>query len=494
MAGTWAALTKQHHCVNAQQISMYRKRALSFTLAIFALPTAWCAQVVQPPSIEWEKQYTAIDMNILWSVQKIADGDYVVGGGSFADPVARRMTNAFGSTDYLLIRLGPRGEIRWEKRFGGAAADGLRDLLPLSDGGMIVGGSSSSAPGGNKMTRRIGFDDFWILRLGGSGQKVWEKGYGGLKNNHLEKMLQMPDGGFLLSGYSNSPEGGTKLSSNFGSSDYWVVRTDATGVAQWDRSFGGKDIDHLHSAVSTDDGGALLGGTSYSVPSGNKTSPSFGNEDFWVVRIDGTGKKLWERSYGGIGSDSLRCVCRAGNNGFLLGGYSYSPPGTGKDSVNYGHSDIWIVRVGVNGEKLWEQTYGGRGNDALNELQPLSNGGYIIAGTSTSGRSGTKKSSSIGGDDAWVLRIDSNGNQLWDGTYGGRFRHAALSIQQTTDGGYLFGGIAITESFGFEQFWVVKLAPDPIKKRADSTSTDSRRRQEDPRYSSSDATVMALPR
>src|SRR3989442_3902953 len=127
---------------------------------------------------------------------------------------------------------------------------------------------------------------------------------------------------------------------------------------QWQRTYGGSGFEAGSAILQMKDGGYILGSTSSSSPSGNKTSPNYGSNDFWVVRLNRSGEKVWEKTFGGIGNDYLAALRQTSDGGFILGGRSDSPPSGNKTSPNYGSSDFWIVRLSTSGEKLWEESFG----------------------------------------------------------------------------------------------------------------------------------------
>src|SRR5712691_5742213 len=136
----------------------------------------------------------------------------------------------------------------------------------------------------------------------------WQRAFGGSQNETLTSLQQTADGGFILGGYSYSSDDGNKTTTNFGGADFWVLRLDANGNKLWEESFGGDGDDFLYSLQQTADGGYILGGSSRSGVSGNKTAQNFGFNDFWVVRLDAQGRRLWDLSFGGSASDYLKSL------------------------------------------------------------------------------------------------------------------------------------------------------------------------------------------
>jgi len=148
-----------------------------------------------------------------------------------------------------------------------------------------------------------------------------------------------------------------------------------------------------------------LGGFSSSGATGNKTSAGYGGSDFWVIKTDSNGNKVWENSFGGSTNEELRALALTSDGGYLLGGYSASPVSGNKTSTNYGGADIWILRLDSNGNKLWEQTFGGTNDDYLYRLQETQDGGIILGGYSSSLVSGNKTSTNYGLSDFWLIKL-----------------------------------------------------------------------------------------
>jgi len=353
---------------------------------------------------------------------------------------------------------------QWDYRFGGMQGDYLTSMRQTKDGGYILGGYSYSGVGGDKTQTVWGSDDYWIVKTDSLGNKLWDQGYGGTGDDQLYYLQQTTDGGYILGGYSFSGIGGDKSEANWGGNDYWIVKTDSLGVMQWDKDFGGTDYDYLSSVQQTADGGYILGGLSASGISGNKTLANWGYFDYWIVKIDSLGNVQWDRDFGGTDDDELYSLQQTADNGYILGGYSISVISGDKTELGCGNGDYWVVKTDSLGVKQWDKDFGGGDIDALYSLLQTADGGYILAGSSSSSANCDKTQGTWGDLDYWIVKTDSFGNKLWDKDFGATADEELSNISQTADGGYLLsgdsystiGGDKTEDNLGLEQTWVVK--------------------------------------
>jgi hypothetical protein len=324
----------------------------------------------------------------------------------------------------------------WEKSFSKYNYNVLRSIVPTPDSGAILAGSSHSSEGPQ--------DGYWIVKISRTGSKQWDKLFGGNSSDFLSTIIPTSDGGYLLGGGSSSGISGDKSEASRGSSDFWIVKISSTGSKEWDKTFGGSSRDYLSSIVPTPDGGYLLGGDSYSGISGDKSEANRGDEytnDYWVVKIDSTGNKQWDKTFGTSSSDYLESVIATADGGYLLGGYTGGGLEGDKSDSSRGSVDFWIVKITSSGNKQWDKTYGGNSDDWHLTLLATRDGAYLLAGTSSSEISGDKESDRKGyGDDFWVVKINSNGSKQWDKTYGTKHFDALKTIIPTAEGGYLLAG------------------------------------------------------
>ena len=231
---------------------------------------------------------------------------------------------------------------------------------------------------------------------------------GGDSNDVLSAVQQTSDGGFIAGGYSSSdvsPDKSQSSQSSQGAYDFWILKLDATGTRLWDRTFGAPLDDELTCLQQTLDGGYVLGGWSVGGAGGDRSQPSFGGPDFWVVKTDATGGKQWERVFGGPREDYAKSLQQTPDGGYLVCGESYSGQGGSKTQPNAGLWDEWVVKLNAAGTQEWDRTYGGTLNEYGGGVEPTSDGGFVVASWSDSPASSAKSEPSRGGFDFWVVKL-----------------------------------------------------------------------------------------
>lgn len=199
----------------------------------------------------------------------------------------------------------------------------------------------------------------------------------------------------------------------------WIVKIDSNGNIGWQKTFGGSSNDVFQSVKQTSDGGFILGGSSRSNISLDKSENCIGGDDYWVIKTDGIGNIEWENTIGGIWNDFFSSAFQTSDGGYILGGKSESWISGDKTQDNIGLLDYWIIKIDSLGNLLWQQTIGGLDNDCLNSIEPSNDGGYIMGGWSESNISRNKAENMMGGADYWIVKTDSIGDILWENTIGG---------------------------------------------------------------------------
>jgi hypothetical protein len=393
------------------------------------------------------------------------DGGCVVIGGAVSGASGNKTGSNYGDADYWIVKLDGEGNKDWEAVYGGSDTDYANGIASTPDGGYLIAGQSFSGVSGNKTNANFGNRDYWLVKADSNGNKLWEREFGSITND-FGSCITVSSNRYLLGGNSLGGVSGNKTTANFGGMDWWVVNVDSNGNKMWEAAFGGTSWEYLYNVQPTADGGFLLTGDSFSGVSGNKTTAKYGNYDGWIIKIDANGIKQWERDYGGTASDFFEVGVEL-DDGYLVGGSSYSGISGSKTSPNYGSADWWIVRLDMNGNQVWEATYGGTANDFLKALMPLDDGGFLLFGTSWSDAGGNKTVASFGESDYWLVKIDASGSVQWEMALGGGAEdYAVNALSQSSDGGYILGGYSesgisgnkTTSGFGSFDYWVIKVA------------------------------------
>lgn len=352
-----------------------------------------------------------------------SDGGYLLAGESDSAAGGEKTAPMYGmirNNDLWLVKVGANGARQWDRTLGSTLEETAAALYEVEGaGGYYVGGTTYSGQGDDvSATNRGVGGDFWLVRLAADGTKLWDARYGGGLSDVMFAMVPTADNGFLLGGWSYSDAGGDRTDATRGGLDYWIVKVDADGHRQWDKAFGGASDDELTAIGALTDGGFVLGGWSASGAEGDRTAASRGGRDYWLVRIDADGNKVWDRRFGGPQDDTLKSLQIVSGGAILLGGTSESGAGGDKSEASRGMTDYWVVKVDGAGNKLWDKTLGGNHYDEFAALVETAEGDYLAGGGSWSGRSGDKSEEGLNSYDFWVIGLSSSGAKLWDKVWG----------------------------------------------------------------------------
>jgi hypothetical protein len=344
--------------------------------------------------------------------------------------------------------------VQWQKSVGGTGNDYAESIQQTNDGGYIVVGISYSNDG--DVSGNQGASDCWVVKLNAFGTIEWEKSMGGSGDDNARLIQQTNDGGYIFIGPSDSNDG--DVSGNHGNLDYWAVKLTSTGVIEWQKSLGGTGYEYAQYIQQTSDGGYIAAGSSFS--NDGDVSGNHGGFDCWVVKLNNEGTIVWQKSLGGLSNDEAESIQQTNDGGFILAGHSDS--NDGDVSGNHGGPDYWVVKLSSIGTIEWQKSLGGSGSDQAKSVQQTNDGGYIVAGYTSSNDGDV--SVNYGYLDFWVVKLNSLGTIEWQKTLGGSDFDLAQSIQQTNDGEYIVAGysysndVDVQSSQGNQDFWVVKLS------------------------------------
>jgi len=361
------------------------------------------------PAVQWQKTFGGSGNDYGYSVQQTSDGGYIIAG----------YTQFFGAGGYdvYLIKTDSEGNLKWQKTFGGRNDDEGYSVQQTSDGGYIIAGYTTSFGGGGY--------DVYLVKTDPNGNLLWQKTFGvGIGWS----VQQTSDGGYIIAGETSSFGAGGK--------DVYLIKTDPNGNQEWQKTFGGNGKDDAGSVQQTTDGGYIIAGFTASFGAGLV--------DVYLIKTDSTGNSQWQKTFGGSDNDSGYSVQQTADGGYIIAGWT--------TSFGAGFYDVYLVKTDPSGNLLWQKTFGGSGFDVGSSVQQTTDGGYIIAGQT--------KSFGAGAEDVYLIRTDSDGNSVWQKTFGGSGSDEASSVQQTSDGGYIITGWTRSFGAGGDDVYLIKLSSE----------------------------------
>ncbi len=277
------------------------------------------------------------------------------------------------------------------------------------------------------------------------GEIDWVKTYGGSNEDEAVGVIKTPDEGLLILGTTKSTDGDvTGKTTN--DQDFWLLKLDSEGNKIWDKTLGGSDDDVATSIISTSQGGYLLSG--YSRSNDGDVGTTAGFFDYWIVKIDENGNKQWGNTFGFPGTDQALKIIETREGGYFVTGYFdvTASGGQGNDGRNslHGVGEYWGIKLDANGNYIWRRYFGGSNNDRSYDVVQTLDSGFLLVGSSES--DDFDITDDKGSYDFWVVKVSKEGNKLWTKSYGGSEIENGRGIVLTSDGNYLFVGDTRSEN------------------------------------------------
>jgi hypothetical protein len=279
----------------------------------------WVVKLTSTGTIEWERTYGGSADDAAFDIEETMDGGYVVVGETRSSDGDVSFNNGF--TDCWLIKISSIGNLLWERSYGGSAGETGFSVRATSDGGFVIGAIASSSNG--DITNPLGLEDFWVIKTDAQGAIQWQRNYGGSNSESGCTVLPLPDGGYILGGTTFSDDG--NIDNYAGLGDFWIAELDGSGGIVWSRTLGGSSTDRLQSLALLPSGDIIVSG--FTDSNDGDVSANNGGRDAWLIRLSSTGALVWQRAMGGSGSDSFNKVLHTPDSGYILVGSSTSNNG-----------------------------------------------------------------------------------------------------------------------------------------------------------------------
>ncbi|MBN1699830.1 MAG: hypothetical protein JW881_20105 [Spirochaetales bacterium] len=350
----------------------------------------------EPFSVEgviFEKQLGGDNIDNGNDIIMTDDGGFLIAGYTFS--------KGAGNADAYLVKCGSGGEVQWDRTYGWGENDQVFSVVKTSDGGYVAAGRTESG-GPDKR-------DVYIIKVDDTGNKLWEKIYGGeTTQDEANCIIRTSDGGYMAGGMTFSNRNG---------GDIYILKLASNGSREWEKTFGGKAKDFANQIQQTDDGGFIVVGVG-----GEK-------QDVYVLKLDGKGDVLWEKMIGGANFDVGNYIVQTGDKGYILAGIT--------QPVQNQKVDVYIVKLKPDGEIQWEREIGGEDHSGAQVVRELDDGGYIVVGTT--------KNNANKMDNVFLLELDPDGNTRWMETFGGKHIAYGNGVVVPRQGRYVFVGYIYTK-------------------------------------------------
>lgn len=386
-----------------------------------------------PPAPQFNKVYGESVHDEITAFSRSADDGYILTGYTYfgKDDDDTSTTSNYKS---WVLKVDRSGNKLWQKTLDTSGKQTAYAITKSGDGGFILAGTTFDTT----ISGHHGLKgDAWLVKIDAWGNLLWQKALGGSNLDWAYSITTTWDG-YVMAGLSESNDGDVsgnhKATAGYNSQDAWVIKLDSHGNKQWQASLGGSGLDRAYSVTTTWDGYVMAG---YTESSDGDVSGFHGYDDVWVVKLDGQGKKQWQKALGGSNFEYATSVITASDGGFVVAGYTAS--NDGDVSGNHGGlADAWVVKLDGHGNRLWQKTLGGSERDGALAITQSVDGGYVMAGTTES--SDGDVSGFHGISDAWVVKLDKNGNMRWQKSLGGSYDDDAKAIVTRLDESYVLAG------------------------------------------------------
>lgn len=450
------------------------KKSLLFSLFLSTL--SYAQEVI------WQKDIISNSQDLLSDLSITIDRQFLASGSSISQEEENQ------SYQYRLVKLNQRGQKLWDKTYGGYQHDFLKATSSTQEGGFIVLGTSFSGKEKDKQSDNFGGSDLWLLKLSENGEEEWQKSIGTKSDDEAISIVQSIDLGYFVGA-------STKIKSGFGAEDAWIIKLDKKGKIQHQILLGGMGVDRIEVIIPTKDGGCLVGIYSkseifrdnynqddllnqkdklfFSSEKSDNCSfekiesreKSYGEGDYWIVKLDKNAKVEWQKKYGGKKDDRVKILTR-NTNGYLIAGESLSDRSGVKSVGRKNGVDLWVIAIDEQGNEVWQKSYDfGTGDvlmsaDTIWDNKGVKAKGFLVGGFSRNAEENEENDKTF-----WLLYIDDEGKEVWRKYIKGKEKQEEerlISAKLLTDGTYILAGTSAIE-LGVENWKIIKLGDQEIE-------------------------------
>jgi hypothetical protein len=413
-------------------------------------------------TIIWQKIIPDMGTDDPVTFIQTSDGGFAL----VAEPSDNKKINEDKDSEmYRLIKFSPSGEVEWQSGFIGTDDDDIISVKETSDGGFIVGaiidaGTEKKNEKQNakiKVKRGVGFgDDYWVIKYDRKGNIEWQAFYGGEDDDELSDVIQTKDGGYLIYGESDSEN--ENIVGSHGNGDIWVIKTDASGKKEWQKCYGGSKYEEPDYAVQTSDNNYYFAGETQS--SNGQISNLIGLKDVWIFKTDLFGNLLWEKTLGSIYNDNLKASTLTNDGGIAVCGQTWHATKGYLENADTVYN--WVSKLSISGAVEWNKRLDTNRNSFIISALPSYNGGVLVCGyTKILPVHKSKSYLDTIVYNYWLIDINNHGRTLTEKNLGTFNDAIGCTLIITKDNKYfLVGKIDATNQTGARNrnnLWMVKI-------------------------------------
>ncbi len=364
----------------------------------------------RPAANTWVRAFGGSGHDVGRSARQTSDGGYIIAGCTDVEDSSRQV---------LLLKTNARGDSMWARTYGGAGSEDGLSVQQTKDGGYIIAGTTTSDGNGESV---------YLVKTSASGDTMWTRIFSRSYQDWAGSVQQTADGGYIIAGTTKGDPAGSDTYRY----DVYLIKTGTTGNLEWQRTFDHAAIDCGHSVLQTPDSGYVIAGRTRSY---GEAPYDF---DVHLVETDARGIARWARTFRWrTGDDAGYSIQLTSDGGYVIAGCT---------DVGEGVLQVLLLKTDARGDSMWARRFGkGDTSDALS-VQRTSDLGYVLVG-----RTGPDSARA----DVYLVRTDSSGNEMWARTFGGPSAERGQSVQQTKDGGYIIAGYTTSDS-GAEDVYLIK--------------------------------------
>ncbi len=393
-------------------------------LIILVLPLLFNGQNINIP---WESCFGGSEFEYCIDIVESENNYLVLSKTESSDG---DISSNHGMMDLWLIKTDSEGNLVYEKCFGGSKGDGASNLLKISDSTFYITAATKSNDGDISDNPDPASFNFWIFKFDEEGNIIWDKVVGGSRHETTRDAIVTDDNGVVMMGLTNSED--RDVTNYFGFYDVWLIKLNSAGVKEWDFTLGGTSLEEAGAIIQTSDGGYAVaastdgaGGGNYDTTCNYHGLPN-GFSDAWIVKLDSNRNIEWQQCYGGFYHEGAKDIIEL-NDGYIIVGTAASNDGDvsgyhGMPGDNDYGDDIWVFKIDLEGNLLWQKCLGGYDDDVSRNIFTTSDGGFMVVGRTTSDDGDVEgyhgEGTGLYGD-IWLAKLSEDGDLQWQYCYGG---------------------------------------------------------------------------